>query len=124
MSQYGPLAIAWGAADGRRRPDPGGVAHQPDSGRRRGDPAAWPQSRLPVEGRAVPAPATTGPGEYHQANLVGPRHLDGGISFHAFNLIDVGSHGPGSEILDILRPTSIAAGLVTIWSRVGIPKVV
>ena len=76
------------------------------------------------KGAPYPHPVTRGPGEYHQADLIGPRNLDGGIGFHAFNLIDVGTHTAGSEIIDLLRPPTIAASLATIWGRVGIPKVI
>jgi len=31
--------------------------------------------------------------------LVGPRHLDGGVRFHALNQIDVASHHAGIEIV-------------------------
>ncbi len=124
MSQYGALAIAWEL-------QLLGVEQVPevwtinrilaDAGltRRRGRTPGY-QSK----GAPYPHPITRGPGEYHQADLIGPRNLDGGIGFHAFNLIDIGTHTAGSEIIDILRPTTIAASLATIWGRVGIPKVV
>lgn len=118
-SQYGPLAIAWELHVLGVDPVPeiwtinrilatAGVTRP----RQRG-------GRLPVPGRAVPRPAERGPGQYHQADLIGPRHLDGGIGFHAF--IDVGSHTAGSEIIDLLRPSAIAGSLATIWDRVGLP---
>jgi len=36
----------------------------------------------------------------------------------------VGTHTAGSEIIDLLRPTTIAASLATMWRRVGIPMVI
>lgn len=120
-SQYGPLAIAWElhllgvdpvpeiwtinrilAAAGVTRPRQRGGGYQ-------------------SKGVPYPHPAERGPGQFHQADLIGPRHLDGGIGFHAFNLIDVGSHTAGSEIIDPLRPSAIAGSLATIWDRVGLP---
>jgi putative transposase len=124
MSQYGALAIAWVL-------QLLGVEQVPE---------VWTINRILADagltrcrgrtpgyqskGAPYPHPITRGPGEYHQADLIGPRNLDGGIGFHAFNLIDIGTHTAGSEIIDILRPTTIAASLATIWGRVGIPKVV
>lgn len=35
-----------------------------------------------------------------QVDLVGPRHLDGGVRFHALNQIDVASHHAGIEIVE------------------------
>lgn len=124
MSQYGALAIAWELHTLGVDPVPevwtiNRILAQAGVTRRRGRQPGY-QSK----GAPYPHPATTGPGEYHQADLIGPRNLDGGIGFHAFNLIDVGTHTAGSEIIDLLRPTTIAASLATIWRRVGIPKVV
>lgn len=123
MSQYGALAIAWELHNLGIDPVPEVWTINrilADAGVTR------PRGRTPgyrSKGVPYPHPATNGPGEYHQADLVGPRHLDGGIAFHVFNLIDVGTHTVASEIIDVLRPTSIAASLATIWSRAGIPKV-
>lgn len=124
QSQYGPLAIAWELQLLGVDPVPeiwtiNRILAQAQVTRRRGR-----QPGYRSKGAPYPHPATRGPGEYHQADLVGPRNLDGGIGFHAFNLIDVGTHTAGSEIIDILRPTTIAASLATIWRRVGIPKVI
>jgi len=124
MSQYGALAIAWELHTLGVDPVPevwtiNRILAQAQVTRRRGRTPGYRSKGAPY-----PHPATRGPGEYHQADLIGPRNLDGGIGFHAFNLIDVGTHTAGSEIIDILRPTTIAASLATIWRRVGIPKVI
>ncbi len=124
MSQYGALAIAWELQLLGVEPVPEVwtinriLADAGVTRRRRRSPG------YTSKGAPYPHPLTTGPGEYHQADLIGPRNLDGGIGFHAFNLIDVGTHTAASEIIDILRPTTIAASLATIWRRVGLPKVV
>lgn len=120
-SQYGPLAIAWELHLLGVDPVPeiwtiNRILAAAGVTRRRGRQPGY-QSK----GAPYPHPVEQGPGQYHQADLVGPRHLDGGIGFHAFNLIDVGSHTVGSEIIDPLRPTAIAGSLATIWDRVGIP---
>jgi putative transposase len=124
MSQYGALAIAWelqllGVEDVPEVWTINRILADAGVTRRRARTPGY-QSK----GAPYPHPATRGPGEYHQADLIGPRNLDGGIGFHAFNLIDVGTHTAGSQIIDILRPTTIAASLATIWGRVGVPKVV
>jgi len=124
MSQYGALAIAWELHTLGVDPVPevwtiNRILADAGVTRRRGRTPGY-QSK----GAPYPHPRTTGPGEYHQADLVGPRNLDGGIGFHAFNLIDVGTHTAGSEIIDPLKPPTIAASLATIWGRVGLPKVI
>jgi hypothetical protein len=72
------------------------------------------------KGRPYPKVAA-GLNELHQADMIGPRHLDGAVRFHALNLVDLGSHAAGSEILTSPRPTLIAAGLLAIWGRTGLP---
>jgi putative transposase len=124
MSQYGALAIAWELHTLGVDPVPeiwtiNRILADAGVTRRRGRTPGYRSKGVPY-----PHPATKGPGAYHQADLIGPRHLDGGIGFYAFNLIDVGSHTAGSEIIDLARPTSIAASLAAIWARVGLPKVV
>ncbi len=121
QSQYGPLAIAWELQLLGVDPLPeiwtiNRILARAGVTRRRGR-----QPGYRSKGTPYPHPAERGPGEFHQADLIGPRHLDGGIGFHAFNLIDVGSHTVGSEIIDPLKPVAIAASLTTIWGRVGIP---
>lgn len=70
-----------------------------------------------------PAPVHVEPGTTHQIDMVGPRHLYGGAKFHALNLIDVGSHLAGNDILTELRPSHLARSLAGIWCRVGVPTV-
>ena len=70
-----------------------------------------------------PAPAAVGPGDLHQIDMIGPRHLFGAAQFHALNLIDVGSHLAGNDIITELRPPLLAQALAGIWSRVGLPVV-
>ena len=75
------------------------------------------------KGVAYPAPIGIEPGATHQVDMVGPRHLFGGVGFHALNLIDIGSHEAGSEIVEVARPTLLAASLVGIWGSTGVPVV-
>lgn len=75
------------------------------------------------KGVAYPTPADTEAGSTHQIDLVGPRHLFGGVEFHALNLIDMGSHEAAGEILDAVRPPRVAASMAMMWSKVGVPAV-
>lgn len=122
-AQYGALAIAW---ELRRL----GVTQIPPArtiervltragvGRRRPSP-----SRYVSKGVPYPAPVDVEPGSTHQIDMVGPRHLVGAARFHAMNLVDVGSHRAGSNIVTELRPPLLAASLAQIWGRVGVPAV-
>ncbi len=121
--QYGPLAVAW---ELRR------MGIEPI-------PARWTIERVITAAglarprrrqggyvsKGVPYPTLIGaePGTTHQIDMVGPRHLDGAVEFHALNLIDVGSHAAGSEILPAPRPRLIAAGIADMWTTLGVPAV-
>ena len=74
------------------------------------------------KGVPYPAPAGIEVGTAHQIDMVGPRHLFGGVEFYAMNLIDIGSHTVGNEIVETIRPTGLAQSLTRIWSTVGVPK--
>lgn len=122
-AQYGPLAVAW---ELRRM----GVE---------AIPPRWTIERVIADAglghprrrqggyvsKGVPYPAIEGPdpGEVHQIDMVGPRHLDGAIEFHAVNLVDVGSHAAGSTILTAPRPSWVAAGIASMWTTMGVPAV-
>jgi len=122
-AQYGSLAIAWELH--RMGVDP--------------VPPRWTIERvIAAEGLArsrrrqagyaskgVPYPVETDtvPGGTHQIDMVGPRHLDGAIEFHAVNLVDVGSHAAGSRVLTAPRPVWIAKGIVDMWGNLGVPRV-
>ncbi|MCU1600061.1 MAG: hypothetical protein JWO22_770 [Frankiales bacterium] len=119
-AQYGALAIAWELR--KLGVDP--------------VPQAWTINRIIAEAglgrpkrrgesyrsRGVPYPhVPDGVQQLHQVDMVGPRHLDGAIRFSVLNLLDVGSHSAGSEVLPGPVPTLMAKGLVGIWQRTGIP---
>lgn len=122
-AQYGSLAIQW---ELRRL----GVEPIPPSRtiervlQRAG--VSRPRRRSPryeSKGVPYPAPVVVGPGDIHQIDLIGPRHLLGGVEFHALNLIDVGSHEAANDILEVVRPPLLAASLASVWSRMGVPAV-
>lgn len=75
------------------------------------------------KGVPYPHPVEVGAGATHQIDMIGPRHLVGGVGFHVLNMVDVGSHEAASGILDAARPVLVAQGLAGIWARTGVPKV-
>lgn len=122
-AQYGSLAIQW---ELRRV----GVTEIPPARTvervlaRAG--VSRPRRRQPgyvSKGVPYPAAVSVEPGTTHQIDMVGPRHLFGAAQFHALNLIDVGSHLVGNDIVTELRPPLLAASLARIWNRVGVPAV-
>ena len=122
-AQYGSLAIQWELRRGGVEEIPpartiervlarAGLSRQ----RRR-------QAGYVAKGVPYPTPVGVEPGTTHQIDMVGPRHLFGAAQFHALNLVDVGSHLAGNEIVTELRPPLLAASLAGIWTQVGVPAV-
>jgi hypothetical protein len=70
---------------------------------------------------AYPAPVAQRSGEVVQVDLVGPRHLDGGVGFHALNQIDVASHHAEIEIVPDRADERVIGALHALWSRHGVP---
>jgi putative transposase len=64
------------------------------------------------------------PNAIHEVDLVGPRHLEGAVSFHFLNAMDLGRRKAAIEILPSKSEREVATGLVAIWSRLGIPELV
>jgi putative transposase len=120
-SQFGALAIAWELRRLGVDPLPGEWTINrivAAAGRTR------PRRRAPrYVAKGVPYgwASAVAAGECHQGDLVGPRHLEGGIRFSALNVIDVGSHTLGSHIVERAWPPGLAVGFVAIWSRIGLP---
>jgi transposase len=73
--------------------------------------------------KGVPYPGVSGerPGELHEADLVGPRHLGGGVRFYALNAIDLASHRCAIEIVPDSSDQQVAAAFVSLWRRLGFP---
>lgn len=123
-AQYGSLAIQWDlrrvgvesippARTIERILERAGVA-QP----RRRRPEQYQSKNVPYPTRVAPEPGTT-----HQIDMIGPRHLFGAAKFHTLNLIDVGSHRVGNDIVTETRPAVLVQALCGIWGRVGVPSV-
>jgi hypothetical protein len=78
--------------------------------------------RRQSKGIPYPAPRARIAGEVVQVDLVGPRHLDGGVRFHALNQIDVASHHAGIEIVTDRGDQRVLAALHALWCRHGVPR--
>lgn len=122
-AQYGALAIQWelrriGVADIPPSWTIERVLAQAGATRPRRRQAGYVSKNVPY-----PAPIDVEPGTTHQVDMIGPRHLFGAAQFHALNLIDVGSHLAGNDIITELRPPLLAQSLAGIWARVGVPSV-
>ena len=78
--------------------------------------------RRASKGLPYPAPAALRAGELVQVDLVGPRHLDGGVRFHAVNQIDVASHHAGIEIVGDRDDQRVVLALHALWRRHGVPE--
>lgn len=87
----------------------GGLTRRP--GRRRRAP----------KGIAYPAPLATSAGDLHEADLVGPRYLDGGLRFYALNAVDLAPRRVGIEVVRDKSDDEVARGLVALWGRLGVP---
>ena len=122
-AQYGSLAIQWELRRLGVEPIPPSrtiervLARAGLSRPRRRSPRYVPK------GVPYPTPVDVEAGTTHQVDLIGPRHLFGGVEFHALNLIDVGSHEAANDILEVVRPPLLATSLAKIWSAVGVPSV-
>jgi putative transposase len=121
--QYGPLAVAWELRRMGVEPIPPRwtierVINAEGLARPRRRRAGYVSKGVPYPTRTDAEPGTT-----HQIDMVGPRHLDGAVEFHALNLVDVGSHAAGSEILSAPRPALVAAGIADMWTTLGVPSV-
>jgi putative transposase len=79
-----------------------------------------PKRRTP-KGIKYPAPLAVDPGSVHQADFVGPRHINR-IRFYSLNAVDVSSARAAVEPLRSRATEDVIPGLWRIWSRLGIPK--
>lgn len=122
-AQVGAVAIAWEL-------DKLGFEHPPEIWtidrilREAGVPKRRARTPYVPKGTPYPAgPILVQPNAVHQIDLVGPRHLEGGVAFHALTAVDVGRRRCGIEILRSKEEREVAAGLLRLWSRLGVPTV-
>lgn len=78
-------------------------------------------TRRVSKGIPYPAPAAKQPGDVVEADLVGPRHLDGGVRFHALNQIDLASHHAGIEVVTDRGDERVLEAFYSLWERHGLP---
>lgn len=76
--------------------------------------------RRTSKGLPYPAPVAKQPGDVVQADLVGPRHLDGGVRFHALCQIDMASHDAGIEIVTDRGDQRVLEAFYSLWERHGL----
>lgn len=84
------------------------------------------RARTPYVPKGTPypvGPVLVRPNAVHQIDLVGPRHLEGAIPFYALNAVDVGRRRCGIEVLTSKEEREVAAGVLRLWTRLGLPKV-
>jgi len=80
------------------------------------------RARPKSKGLPYPAPSAERVGDLHQADLVGPRHLDGGMAFVALNCVDVVPHAAGIEIAPDQTEATLTPSLIRLWERLGVPR--
>ncbi len=118
-AQVGAEAIAWELRKLGVEPPPQRtierILARAGAKRRRG-----PRRRA-AKGVPYPEVAVEGAGDMHEADLVGPRHLRGGVRFYALNAIDLASHRCGIEIVPDSSDERVAGALVALWERLGLP---
>ncbi len=92
--------------------------------RRAGVPKRRARATYVPKGTPYPAgPVLPRPNAIHQLDLVGPRHLGGGVPFYALNGVDVGRRRAGIEILPSKEEYEVTRGLARLWRRLGVPKI-
>jgi putative transposase len=77
--------------------------------------------RRQPKGVAYPETEAQAAGEVHEADLVGPRYLDGGVRFYALNTVDLVPRRAGIEIVPDKSDQAVVGGLVALWQRLGVP---
>jgi transposase InsO family protein len=80
------------------------------------------RERPKSKGLPYPAPPAREVGDLQQADIVGPRHLDGGLPFVALNCVDVVPHAAAIEIAPDAREATLAGSLMALWERLGVPR--
>lgn len=89
---------------------------------RAGVPKRRARNRYAPKGTPYPpGPLLIKPNAVHEIDLVGPRHLAGGVPFYALNAIDLGRRRAGIEIIESKQEWDVADGLARLWHRLGMP---
>lgn len=81
------------------------------------------QRRGPYIPKGVPYPDLTGGGQrrWPQADLVGPRYLQGGTRFYSLHVMDLPTHRVKLTPTMTQRDEAMGAALVAAWHALGVP---
>ena len=77
--------------------------------------------RRQPKGIPYPQAAAELVGDLHEADLVGPRYLDGGVRFYALHTVDLAPRRAGIEIVTDKSDHAVAGALVALWQQLGVP---
>ncbi len=80
------------------------------------------RTRYLAKGTPYPAPVAPGPNAVQEADLIGPRHLAGGMLFYVLSAVDLGRHAAAWEVVASKADRATAEALLRVWSRLGIPE--
>lgn len=80
------------------------------------------RERYEPKGVPYPAPPAEAPGDLWQADIVGPRHLEGGVPFLALNAIDLAARAAGIEIVASEDEQGLSGALAALMGRHGVPR--
>lgn len=119
-AQVGADAIAWELAKLGVEPPPRRTIERILG--REGLVRSRRRERPKSKGLPYPAPPAERVGDLHQADLVGPRHLDGGMPFVALNCVDIVPHAAGIEIAPDQSEATLTPCLIRLWERLGVPR--
>lgn len=119
-AQVGPTAIAW-ELDKLGEPDPPSLRTIARILARHDVPRRSQRHPYRPKGTPYPTPPATAPGACQQADLVGPRHLEGGACFYAVNAVDVGLRKVCGVITASKSAADTCAALTAIWRQLGVP---
>ncbi|MGH2451370.1 MAG: helix-turn-helix domain-containing protein [Candidatus Limnocylindria bacterium] len=120
-AQIGSMAIAWELEKlgVRPLPEPRTVERILQ---RAGVPRRERRSRYAAKGTPYPAPAVPGPNAVQEADLIGPRFLQGGIAFYVLTVMDLGRHAAALELQHSKSDLETARSLPRVWGRLGVPE--
>ena len=119
-AQVGSMAISWELEKLRVHPlpEPRTIERVLE---RAGAQRRERREKYAAKGTAYPAPAAVGPNAVQEADLVGPRHLAGGVAFNVLSVVDLGRHSAALELQLSKGDRDTAASLLRAWERLGIP---
>lgn len=89
---------------------------------RGGVPRRARRPRRTPKGKAYPEPPAEAPGACQEADLIGPRYLEGAVCFYAMNAVDLGLRKAGIEITPSKSSASVVEALESAWGRLGVPE--